>query len=163
MYRRKFIKFNLTVATVILSGCIGDNNETQTKRYRDDITDSSEESCEDLITARNGPALPYDLINLSPVSDSLINKSESVILEYEDIGPDAQRIVDSAVNTTDSIKQCRTGNNQTGVMALYSDIKNRWSQTDTEAPTQTYLYYKNKHYSILIVHEGDVEKINSGP
>jgi len=119
--------------------------------------------CANESTTRTGPAAPYDTVTLYQVPDYVSEYADTVIVSYDELDSAPQTAVRRALTANGTYRQCTEGLAQTDVMALFSAIEERWTETGTESFDQTYLHYEGRYYAIGIIQEGDHVRVDSVP
>lgn len=103
-----------------------------------------------------------DILELDPVSEEVATSSDSIVVEYENLGPDAQRAVKKAVASEDEYREChRFDDGQSNIEKLFGAIEAKWSEAGvTDAGERTYLSYDGRYYGIVLV-TLDVVRVSS--
>jgi len=80
MTRRQFVQRMVTIGLVSISGCIGD----LASRKSDGDSKTEQDECENATV--NGPGTLYDPLSLYQLPDYVEGYSESVVIQYDDLG-----------------------------------------------------------------------------
>lgn len=106
----------------------------------------------------------YDILILEPVAEDVATASDSVVVNYENLGPDAKDAVEKAVASEDDYRVCHQfGDGQSDVEKLLEFIESKWENADVEdADERTYLKYEGQYYGIVLTLL-DVVHVSSTP
>jgi hypothetical protein len=94
----------------------------------------------------------YDILELDPVSEEVATSPDSIVVQYENLGPAAQSAVEKAVTSDDEYREChRFDDGQTGIEKLFGAIEAKWSEAGVQdAGERTYLHYDGTYYGIVL-------------
>lgn len=148
MNRRQVLHRAGAIGVVSLAGCVGGDDQNP---------------CPGISFSNDGPQKPYDSLQLHPMPEYVTEYSDSVVIQYRELGAAAQRAVQQAISSDEPYRQCTEGRDQTDVMALFSHIERRWQQADRSPHDHTYLQYEGDVFGITLVQEGDFIRVNSIP
>ena len=163
MYRRRFLQLAAPTGAALAAGCAGVGSPGRVSDFTDSSNGAKIADCNGDTPTQGGPQSPYDSLTLHQMPGYVTEYAESVIVDYQKLSPVAQHAVHQALNGDEPYRQCSVGQEQTGVMAVFSRIERRWEAAGGESYDHTYLHYEGRYYGITLVQEGDFVRVESIP
>lgn len=161
--RRQFLHVAAVTGAGTFAGCVGDVDPTGSVSPSPDAGDADRDGCATDTSTHDGPQSSYDSLMLYRMPEYVTEYSDSVVVEYGELGSGAKRAVEQALASDEEYRECIDGEDGTDVMALFSHIERRWEQTGRESFEHTYLLYEGNYYGITLVQEGDFIRVKSIP